>query len=140
MKQLVGQLCVHCGERIALTLDGQFCAVCTCPVHNTCAADARSGMLSGHCAGCGAAAAIAEPRKQEATEIAQRKADEPRRKRQGCAIAAAAAYGGFAFLELTCAVANQPEDKPLVYDRIVGVILAGAVLFALIFTFTRYRR
>jgi hypothetical protein len=49
--QLVGQACVHCGERISCDPDGQFCRGCGSPVHDACA---RPGGGSG-CPACGAA-------------------------------------------------------------------------------------
>jgi hypothetical protein len=50
MPQLVGQNCVHCGQRIAGELDARFCRGCGAPVHDRCA---RPGMGSG-CPQCGA--------------------------------------------------------------------------------------
>jgi hypothetical protein len=48
--QLVGQHCVHCGERILSRLDGRYCAECEAPVHHRCA---RTEADAG-CRSCGA--------------------------------------------------------------------------------------
>jgi hypothetical protein len=48
--QLVGQNCVHCGERIPSDLDGRFCRGCGAPSHDRCV---RPGGATG-CPVCGA--------------------------------------------------------------------------------------
>lgn len=52
--QLVGQNCVHCGERISCELDGRFCRSCGSPIHDKCT---RPGNATG-CSTCGAAVPI----------------------------------------------------------------------------------
>jgi hypothetical protein len=57
MRQLVGQLCVHCRERIPCLVDGDFCAACGCPVHDRCRATASVSPAPDACKTCAASAA-----------------------------------------------------------------------------------
>jgi hypothetical protein len=74
MIQLVGQNCVLCQKRIDSILEGEFCSVCSCPVHTAC----RKGgsMDSQFCPGCGVHAAMADTlRKNRETEVAAQERD-----------------------------------------------------------------
>jgi len=53
-RQLVGQNCVHCGERISCSLDGEFCLSCGSPAHINCV---KPGNATG-CPLCGAVSAV----------------------------------------------------------------------------------
>ncbi len=56
MRQLVGLLCVRCGERIGSIIDGKFCPSCGCPMHNRCLQPSGSDQAnSSECPTCGAA-------------------------------------------------------------------------------------
>jgi len=53
MRQLVGQLCAKCHNRIGSELDARFCSTCEQPQHNTCSVSApvEVGDVCPHC-GC----------------------------------------------------------------------------------------
>ncbi len=53
-KQLVGEKCIMCEQRIATDLDGRFCKACRSPRHDVCV---RRGEASG-CPECGAPSSI----------------------------------------------------------------------------------
>lgn len=57
-RQLVGQTCARCGQRITWDLDGRFCDTCHSAVHNACA---QSGAEDGRCPQCGADAPWTPP-------------------------------------------------------------------------------
>jgi hypothetical protein len=44
--QLVGQSCVHCGERIACVVDARFCGDCGAPAHDRCVMARRERVAS----------------------------------------------------------------------------------------------
>jgi hypothetical protein len=58
MRQLVGELCVICRERIGSEIEGHFCRACGCPVHEGCGRPAE-GAATG-CSSCGAATVDSE--------------------------------------------------------------------------------
>ncbi|MFT3878650.1 MAG: hypothetical protein QM703_03205 [Gemmatales bacterium] len=51
--QLIGEMCLVCQKRIASTLEGRFCEICGCGVHNKCARPQSSEVTGNNCSGCG---------------------------------------------------------------------------------------
>jgi len=56
--QLVGQLCIHCQQRIPSELDGVFCSLCGAPAHTECVQKAILTPPEGGCRVCGAPRAV----------------------------------------------------------------------------------
>lgn len=54
LPQLVGSLCVACHRKIESALEGEFCPICTCPVHDACRRPYSTPADPKHCAHCGA--------------------------------------------------------------------------------------
>jgi hypothetical protein len=52
-RQLVGELCVICRNRIGSIVDGLFCQACGCPVHTKCA-QPQTERVESRCPQCGA--------------------------------------------------------------------------------------
>ena len=58
MRQLVGEQCTHCRQRIGSDLDGRYCEACGCPVHAECVLAAAPGTQGGCCPSCHTPSAV----------------------------------------------------------------------------------
>ncbi|HQR06337.1 MAG TPA: hypothetical protein PLN21_05920 [Gemmatales bacterium] len=51
--QLIGEMCLVCQKRIASTIEGRFCDICGCGVHNKCVKPQPPEIAGTNCSGCG---------------------------------------------------------------------------------------
>jgi hypothetical protein len=58
VRQLVGQRCTLCQQRISTDLDGRFCRACGCPVHTDCVPAAGATPGGDGCPSCHTPAAV----------------------------------------------------------------------------------
>lgn len=64
-RQLVGQACVLCQERISSELAAQFCRYCRSPSHHHCSLAAREPLVAESCTACGAPGMVIKLLKKE---------------------------------------------------------------------------
>jgi hypothetical protein len=123
VKQLVGQNCVICGNRIGSELDARFCTTCRSPVHTACTAERPPA--DGACPTCRAPAAAVERSNRAAAEEAAVTARSGRGQLGGCIL-----VGGFLMTGsgLMAVARNLDKGTADVLSAAIGVVIGLAVV------------
>jgi hypothetical protein len=111
MRQLVGESCVLCRQRIGSIVEGQFCPSCGCPVHRKCMRPGPEPDAGPACDSCGAGPEDIRREEHLHAQETRGQAELVKQQRWGKVIAVCALLSLYGAVRLVIYLVNTPAPE-----------------------------